>query len=374
MSDEVKEYDGNRIDDILYAYSSLFLKRNFINIHWPNNCYESNSKRVTSFPIDLVYEYMERLLQEHGKGALLHTIMAVNLECVALSSKSGRFSINRKAFDNPCTTRNNLAGLLSACGINIRKAPKSVFECMRCRKSIKQPESLLSVHECLRLHVNVCEMFIDRRYFEPLTDFYRSRDQNEYLNILNKTVAETVLIKMGILIIRSKKPCNFLSYSLHKNQRRISLDVVLSWRKRPRLRDDDLNRIVDAGYHALKNPKPKNWRDIIESLKDFSRCPMIVNKVTCFSCHHVVTVNGNFVRDPWRYHVKKSPNCKFLMIKKGLDYIRQVQESMYDLRLRNQNKLHAAVVDPTTNLQPRTSTIGATIYDLCEVITDRKPT
>ncbi|XP_025196727.1 uncharacterized protein LOC112595660 [Melanaphis sacchari] len=372
MAEEVEKYDSHRFDDVFYAYTELFMKRNFTDVSWSNDFHETNFDRVTAFPIEIVRPYMERLLQVHGKGPLLHTIIAANFECKPLPSNTGRFTLVMNNARNSYTMTNDLVGLIAACGLNTRKVANCVYECLRCQSSIEHPEISMSIYDLLRMHATNCEMSIDRRYLKPLTDFWRKCDHDAYRNFLHKTVAETVLMKMGLLIIRPHR-YNEIPYSVFTRNRLVSLHMVLQSRKRPRFDEDALNRMVQAGYFTFSTPRATSWRELKKTLREFTRTPIVDSKITCFSCHHAVTLSAEFANDPWKYHAKKSPSCKFLLMKMGSDYVRRVRESMYDFRPRNRTELNAAVIDPELDLHPPTIPVGE-FFDMCEGMTDRKTT
>jgi len=68
-----------------------------------------------------------------------------------------------------------------------------------------------------------------------------------------------------------------------------------------------------------------------------------------------------------------SPSCIYLLMKMGWEYVRQVRESMCDLRLRSKMELTEGVIDPKWDLQPTTTPMGK-LFDLRKGVTKRKKT
>jgi len=263
-------------------------------------------------------------------------------------------------------------GLLSACGFDKKKAAdKSDFDCLRCGASIKGLGT--DICESLKEHAMDCEMLIDRRYLEPLESFGTESDQKAYTNFLHKSLAQTMLTKLGLLILIPKR-FDELPFSSFAINRIDSLHVVLESRKRLRLDDEAVGRIGQAGYHTLYNQKDLPWYELTKSLKDYAKTQVSDRKITCFCCHHEVTLSAKFVSDPWKYHAMKSPSCMYLLMKMGWKYVKHIRESMYDLRLRK-NKMEkcTAVIDPKLNLRPETTPMEE-LFDLRKGVMERKKT
>lgn len=374
MSEEVKNYDSHRFDDLFYAHSEIFLKSSLMDAYWPNDWHESDFDRMSAFPVDVVRSYIERLLKAHGKGALLHTIMAVNFECVPIEVKGRKFGFIEKPPVDPMKMPSYMTGLVAACGVDLSLAWNINYICTRCQCSLRTPKMLLStVTDMLREHVGVCEMSVDMRYFKPLTDFWKKCDRKAYINFLHKSVTETVLRKLGLLILHPQD-YDELPFSVFIQNRRVSLQVVLCSRKRhPQYDDDAITRMAQAGYHTFPNPKQMTWKELTKELKDFARRPISESKITCFSCFHEVTRRNEFASDPWKYHAQNSPKCTFLLMKKGNDYVKEVQQSTNNSYQRRKKESTMAVIDPKLNLKPPTPPIGE-FFDFCKVMTGRKLT
>lgn len=368
MSGRVNKYDGHRFDDIFYAFTQLFLHRSFIDVCWSNEFFETNFYRVSAFPIEIVRPYAERLLQVHGSGPLLHTIIAANFECEPTPSNTGPFSFVVHNRRREYTFKMDVMGLIAACGVDKQSGINSDYHCTRCKTSIRLPG--LNLYESLRQHARNCEMELDDRYLEPLTCFWKKSDHELYTKFLHKSVAQTMLTKLGVLIVRPKK-FDELPFSSIVNNRYESLRTVLQSRKRIYLEDDALDKIVQAGYHALFNQKSVGWRELKKSLKDYTCNQVADRKITCFCCQHEVNLSSEFFNDPWRYHAMKSPSCIYLLMKMGWDYVEQVRESMYDFRLKRKMELPAAVIDPKLNLRPKTTPMGD-LFDLRKGVVKRK--
>jgi len=60
-------------------------------------------------------------------------------------------------------------------------------------------------------------------------------------------------------------------------------------------------------------------------------------------------------------------------MKMGWEYVKQVRESMYDLRLRNKMEPFTAVINPKLKLQPPTTPMGE-LFDLRKGVTEKKKT
>jgi len=167
MSDRVVKYDRHRFDDIFYAFTQLFLHRNFVDVCWTKEFYETNFERVSAFPIEIVRPYAERLLRVHGSGPLLHTIIAANLECEPMPTNTGPFSFVVHNKRHEYTFKKDVIGLIAAFGVDKYSAISSDYYCIRCETSVRI--SGLNLYDSLRQHARDCEMEIDDRYLEPLT-------------------------------------------------------------------------------------------------------------------------------------------------------------------------------------------------------------
>lgn len=369
MSEEVDKYDLHRLDDVFYSYKQLFKHRSFLDVCWANDFYETNFERVSAFPIEIVRPYAERLLEVHGSGPLLHTIIAANLECEPMPTNGGEFAFVTLNTEHQFSFKKDVMGLVAACGLDKRKAKDSEYECLRCEKSIHVLG--LNLYESLLQHARNCKMVIDYRYLKPLTSFCRKSDHELYKDFLYKSVAQTMLTKLAVLIARPKQ-FDELPFSAFANNRFDSLQTVLQQsRKRLRLDDDALDRMVQAGYHTLFNQTTINWRDFKKSVNEYALNPVGDRKITCFCCHHEAFLSTEFFNDPWRYHAMKSPSCIYLLMKKGYEYVRQVRESMYDLRLRS--KMELPTFESKWNFQPLTTPMGE-LFDLRKGVTKRKKT
>ncbi|XP_022168861.1 uncharacterized protein LOC111032732 [Myzus persicae] len=372
MAEKVESMDPHRFDDLFYAFKQLFMHRSLVEIFWSENFSKMNFQRLSAFPIDVVRPYVQRMLRVHGSGPLLHTIIAANFECKPMPSNTEQF-----AFIVASKTTNNIyskidkLGLISACGLdNQMLVDHDKYHCLRCGVSIQGME--LDIIESLQMHAMVCEMLIDRRYLEPLKSFWAESDQKAYTNFLHKSLAQTMLTKLGLLIPRPRL-FDHLPLSAILSNRIDSLSMVLVKRRRLLLDDEALDRIAQAGYHAdFNNRLPYDERK--REHEQFTRTPVDKRKITCFYCYHEVTLSVEFVSDPWRYHAMKSPACLYLLMNKGSEYIKQIEESKYDLRSRK-NKIdrYKAIIDPKLNLRPPTTPMGE-LFDLREGVMERKKT
>jgi len=373
MSEEVKKIDVHRFDDIFYAYKQLYLNRNFVDVCWTDEFYETNFERVSAFPIDIVRSYVERLLHVHGSGPLLHTVIAANFECQPVPFSHKQFMIVVQNAFVDYTFRKGMMGLISACGLVTKPLDESsYFKCLRCRSFIVQGMGT-SIYTELRKHARKCDMLMDCRYLRPLEEFRNESDYEPYINFLHKSVAQDMITKLGVLIVRPKR-FDELPFSAFASNRLDSLYTVLQSSGRMLLDDDTLDRIGQAGYHTLYNQTEKTSRcDFQKSLKEYEQIPIADRKISCFCCCHEVTMCAEFVSDPWRYHAMESPSCIYLLMKKGWKYVQQVRESMYDLHLRNTVDPTVAVINPKWNLQPPTTPMGV-FFDLRKGVTDKKKT
>lgn len=373
MSKEVKKYDKNRFDDLFYAHSEIFLNDNPLVAYGATDFYDDYD-RISEFPIDVVRPYVEQLLKAHGEGPLLHTIIAVNFEFVPIEDKGRKFGFIDKSSLDVTKMATFMAGLVAACGMDLSLAWDKKYVCTRCRCLIRKSEMMIpTVLEMLHDHVGVCEMSIDMRYFKPLTEFWKKCDRKKYINLLNRAVIETVLRKQSLLMLHPQD-YDELPFSVFIRNRWVSLHVVLRSRKRhPQYDDDAINRMAEAGYHTFPNPKQMTWKELKKELKDFARRPISESKITCFSCHHEVTLCNEFVSDPWRYHAQESPRCNFLLMKKGNDYVKEVQESTYNFGKIKKKEIPEAVKEVSLKLKPPTPPMGE-FFDFCKVVTSRKLT
>lgn len=375
MSKEVKKYDKNRFDDLFYAHLEMFMDNNILDENGPYDWHDSDLDRITEFPIDVVRPYVERLLKVHGEGPLLHTIISVNFECVPIKAKGRKFGfIDKSSSVDSTKTASYMTGLVAACGMDLSFAWDMKYVCTRCRSSIRKPDMIMeTVLEMLHDHIGVCDMSVDMRYFKPLTDFWKKSDRKRYINLLHRAVTETVLMKLGVLKVHLQD-YDELPFSVFIRHRWVSLHVVLRSRKRhPQYDDDSINRMAEAGYHTFPNPKQMTWKELTKELNDFARRPISKSKITCFSCHHEVTLSNKFVSNPWRYHAQESPRCNFLLMKKGEDYVKKVQESTYNFCQKKKKESSKAVMELALKLKPPTPPVGE-FFDFCKVMTGRKLT
>lgn len=375
MSKEVKQIDDHRFDDIFYAYKKLFLDRSIVDVCWANDFYETNFERVSAFPIDIVRPYVEQLLHVHGSGPLLHTVIAANLECEPIPLNRTQFMIVVQNTYINYTFRRGVMGLISACGFVTKRKfdENSNFICLQCRYPIEHGLGT-ATYASLRKHARKCDMLMDCRYLRPLKDFRNSSDHKAYMDFLHKSVAQTTITNLGVLIARPKR-FDELPDSAYASNRLDSLYMVLQSSRHMYLDDDTVDRIGQAGYHTFYNQKEKTGRlNLLKSLNEYAQIPVADRKISCFCCCHEVTMCDEFVSDPWRYHAMKSPSCIYLLMKMGLEYIQQVQQSMYyDLHLRNTVEPTNAVINPKRNLQPPTTPMGK-FFDLRAGVMEKKKT
>lgn len=364
MSEEVDRYDRHRFDDVFYSYTQLFLHRHFVDVGWIKDFHETNFERVSAFPIKIMRPYVKRLLEVHGTGPLLHTIIAANFECEPIPFNGGPFAFVSHNRVCKLSFKKDITGLIAMCGMDKLKAMNSRYDCIRCGESIEV--SGLNLYESLRHHARNCEMEIDCRYLEPLISFWKKSDREVYKNFLYKSVAQTMLTKLGVLIVRPKK-FDELPYSSFVNNRSDSFQTVMQ----NCLDKGALERMVEAGYHMLCTQT--NWRNLKKSVNNYALTSIGDRKITCFCCHLEVTLSSEVLDDPWRCHALKSPSCIFLLMKKGWEYVRLVRESIYDLRLRREMDLSTAVIDPEWDLQPTTTPMGE-LFDLRKGVTKQKKT
>ncbi|KAE9524212.1 hypothetical protein AGLY_015251 [Aphis glycines] len=375
MSKEVKEYDSNRFDDLFYAHAEIYMDNNPLESYGPCDWHDFDFDRMSEFPMDVVRPYVERLLKAHSEGPLLHTIIAVNLECVPIEAKGRKFGFIDKSSIDTTKMPNYMAGLVAACGMDLNLAWDMKYVCTRCQCSIRIPQMIMpTILEMLHAHIGVCEMSMDMRYFKPLTDFWKKCDRKKYIHLLHRAVTETVLIKLGLLMVHPQD-YDELPFSVFVRNRRVSLHVVLRSRKRhPQYDDDAINRMAEAGYHTFPNPKQMTWKELTKELKDFARRPISESKITCFSCHHEVTLSNEFVSNPWRYHAQESPKCNFLLMKKGEDYVKEVQESTHNFcQKEKKESTNKTVMELSLKLKPPTPPMGD-FFDFCKVVTGQKLT